>query len=85
MHQEVERRNQEIIKEKACPDYMARCSATKKLFSKTEAVGPSRLSNIEVANNFSVFLWWKKEYELAKFSMFEQSMLSATGCRVELR
>jgi hypothetical protein len=83
IHQEIQLRWYENIKKKAFVDYMNRYSGIKRIVSKwKEDGGKQKLNQIAICNNFSLFLCSKGEYELSKFSVFEQAILFASNNKV---
>jgi hypothetical protein len=77
----VQAKNNEIVKKKCFADYIARYNALKKT-TKRFAKSKSEINQLDVlplCNNFTLFLHSKNELELFKFSIFEQSLLSASA------
>jgi hypothetical protein len=44
----------------------------------------NQLDGLSICNNFSFFLYSKQQVELFKFSVFEQSLLFASGNRITI-
>ena len=63
---------------------MGRVNAVKKIAGKyqDERDMYKVLRQVEMCNNFSLFLWSKNEVELSKFTIFEQALYSASNYKM---
>lgn len=84
IHQEIQIKLNDSIRKKTYTDYLARYNGVKKVASKWKEDNAQQksISQLEIYNNFSLFLYSKGEVELCKFSLFEQSLIFSSGSKV---
>ena len=79
---EVAIRNNQAIRTRTGAEYVGRYNAVKKVGRRCAEMKQALINNVGLVNNFSLFLWSREEYELSKFTLFEQALLSASGGKV---
>jgi hypothetical protein len=72
------------IRKKTYTDYLARYNGVKKIVNKwkEDSLQLKSMRELEIYNNFSLFLYTKGEIDLCKFSIYEQSLLFSSGSKV---
>jgi hypothetical protein len=72
LQQETIARSNKVIRNKASAEYVGRYNAVKKVGKRyNEERGANRyVGQLDIINNFSLFLWSKEEYEICKFTLF---------------
>jgi hypothetical protein len=84
IHQEIQMKLNDTIRKKTYTDYLARYNGVKKVATKwrEDNVHQKSISQLEIYNNFSSFLYSKGEADLCMFSLFEQSLLFSSNSKV---